>query len=102
MKIAKVVFGQITTEHYFYELVHVTKSKNLDGSTITQYICAIYNHLKWITYNQFMQHRDEELFPDFSMVCMHYRYFREKLLDPYNNLQSNNTNLRHFNKYPHV
>ena len=73
--------------------VHVTCCKDLSGEYIIKCTCAIYKMIQWAAHQENPIFPKEEMLPDATFTCMHCRYFKDKLLDAYNeatNVESRN------------
>ena len=73
--------------------VHVTCVKDLLGEYIIKCICAIYKMIQWAAHQENPIFPEEEMLPNATFICIHCRYFKDKLLDAYNeatNVESRN------------
>ena len=86
-----------TTGHLLLQLfVHVSAIKSEDGQPVLRCTCAIYN---LIERPRSRSSQDQDVWPDEhnilddSLTCMHCRFFKEHLINAYEKLQQQNTNL---------
>ena len=75
------------------KFVHITCRRNVDGNPIISCTCEIYSHILGAAYMVNNPADDEILYPDCTITCMHCRYFKENLLNAYDKIQEQNTNL---------
>ena len=74
-----------TTGHIFpNSFVHVTCVKDLSGDYIIKCTRAIYKMIQWEAHQENPIFPKEEMLPDATFTCIHCRYFKDKLLDAYN------------------
>ena len=72
--------------------VHVT-CKKINGQTVLQCTCAIYDLIKRAAHQDINIQDGDEAIPDLTLTCMHCTFFEEHLLDSYQKLQVQNTSL---------
>ena len=73
--------------------VHVTCVKDMSGEYIIKCTCAIYKMIQHAAHQENPIFPEEEMLPDSTFTCIHCRYFKEKLLNAYNeatNVESTN------------
>ena len=64
--------------------VHVTCVKDMSGEYIIKCTCAIYKMIQRAANQENPIFPEEEMLPDATFTCIHCRYFKEKLLNAYN------------------
>ena len=64
--------------------VHVTSVKDFSGEQIITCTCSIYKMIQRAAHQENPIFPQEEILPDASFTCIHCRYFKEKLLNAYN------------------
>ena len=73
--------------------VHVTCIKDMSSEYIIKCTCAIYKMIQHAAHQENPIFPEEEMLPDSTFTCIHCRYFKEKLLNAYNeatNVESTN------------
>ena len=64
--------------------VHVICVKDMSGDYVIKYTCAIYKMIQCAAHQENPIFPEEEILPDATFTCIHCRYFKEKLLNAYN------------------
>ena len=73
--------------------VHVSASKCEDGQPILRCTCTIYNLIERAANQDRDIWPEEHNIPHHSLTCMHCQFFNEHLMNAYEKLQQQNTNL---------
>ena len=83
-----------TTGHLLPQsFVHVSATKCENGQPILRCTCAIYNLIERAANQDQDIWPNEHNIPDDSLTCMHCQFFNEHLMNAYEKLQQQNTNL---------
>ena len=73
--------------------VHVYATKCENAPPIFRCICQIYNLIERAANQDTSLWPDEHNIPDDSLMCMHCRFFKDHMMNAYEILQHQNTNL---------